>query len=110
MIEYIGVVGTVLLNISTVPQILRIIKLKDSKSISISNVLLAVLGLGIMLLTALKSDTAIFIFNYVVALVLEFVLLITTLKFRNHGMRPRVEMAYKKVVKRHGKTLRKLKD
>lgn len=110
MIEYIGVLGTILLNIATIPQILRIIKLRDSKSISISNVLLAVIGLGIMLITALKSDTAIFILNYVVALVLEIVLLIITLKYRKSLMRPRVALAYKRVIKNHGKTLRKLKD
>ncbi len=110
MIEYIGVIGTILLNIATLPQIQRIIRLRDSKSISISNILLAITGLGIMLLTALKSDTAIFILNYVIALVLEVALLVTTLYYRRPTMRPRVALAYKKVIKKHGKTLRKLKD
>ena len=81
-IEILGVVGVVILNFATVPQIIRVVRLDDGRSISITACAMCILGLGIMYINAWKEQSLIFMINYTLALGLELILLFVTLLTR----------------------------
>ena len=83
MNDYIGVIGIFLLNISMLPQIIRIMRLRSSTAISIINVSLAIMGLMIMLGKAAYEHSAFFTMNYAIAVILEVAFLAITLYYRH---------------------------
>lgn len=83
--DYVGFIGIFLLNISMLPQIIRIIRLRSSTAISVINVSLAIVGLMIMLGQAAYEHTTFFTLNYAIALILEVVFLAITLYYRKPG-------------------------
>lgn len=78
----IGLIAVVLLNIGMLPQIIRIIKYKDSQALSLLNLYAMCFGLAIMFFKAGFDDNTFFVINYGVALVLEVVLLFVTHLYR----------------------------
>jgi len=77
-----GLVAVVLLNAGMLPQIIRVIKYKDSQAISLLNVYMATVGLFIMLIKASLDNNTFFMINYLVATVLEVALLLATHLYR----------------------------
>jgi uncharacterized protein with PQ loop repeat len=78
----LGLAGIFLMNVSMLPQILRIIKLKNSKAISITNVVLTGIALIIFYEQAAESKNTLFCINYIIGTLLQTALLITTLLYR----------------------------
>lgn len=82
MTEYLWFAGVLILNFSVLPQVVRIIRLQDSRDISILNVLMAIVGFSILYSKATYDSSRFFMFNYGVSLVLELLFLLVTLKYR----------------------------
>lgn len=78
----VGILGIILLNIGMLPQLVRIIKYKDSQAISFLNVWMAVIGLFVMLAKSSIDGNLFFMLNYGVALALEVALLFVTYTYR----------------------------
>ena len=78
----LGYVGIVLMNASMIPQIYRVIRLKNSEALSFINLTMTSAALIIFYGQALKAGNPIFCINYVIGAVLEIILLIAALKYR----------------------------
>ena len=78
----LGFVGIILMNASLIPQIYRVFKLKDSKAISITNVLLTTAALIIFYFQAVQMLSTMFSINYCVGAILEIVLLVGVIRYR----------------------------
>lgn len=82
MLEHIGLIGIILLNFSVLPQIIRIVRLKDSQDISILSILIALIGIGIMLIKAYAEKSSFFMLNYELCGALDLIFLYVTLRYR----------------------------
>ena len=82
MLEVIGIVGSILLNFAILPQIFRVIKLKDSQEISLTSIFMALIGIIIMYFKAYSEHSKFFMLNYTLCGVLEVIFLFVTLKYR----------------------------
>lgn len=73
------------MNASMLPQIYRIIKIKNSEAISITNVLLTGVALVIFYRQAIEMHNMLFCANYFIGTVLQIVLLTATIWYRKRG-------------------------
>ncbi|NBQ68607.1 MAG: PQ-loop repeat-containing protein [Nitrosomonadaceae bacterium] len=83
MITFLGVLTFLLLNCSTVPQILKTIKTRQVEDISFTAYALATFGFAVALLYCYLTAAPVWlIVNYVVGLVLDIIMLVLLFKYR----------------------------
>lgn len=82
MLNTLGLVAIILLNVGMYPQISRVVKRQDSQAISLLNLFCMCLGLGIMWLKASVENNTFFVVNYAIAFLLEIILLCVTVRYR----------------------------
>ena len=79
-----GFIGIILMNVSLIPQIYRVFKLKDSEALSITNVLCTTIALLIFYFQAVHVHNSLFTINYFVGTALEVILLFGVIRYRRH--------------------------
>jgi len=82
MIKLLAIVGIIIMNMSMIPQISRIIKLKNSHAISLMNVWTTLIALIIFYGLAVVDKNAAFIWNYLIGITLQIILVGATIIYR----------------------------
>lgn len=83
-ITTVGIIGGILTSIAMLPQVIKAIKTKDTKDISLFMVLLLATGLGVWIYYGILRDDKPIIYTNSFSLMVNITLLVLHLKYKKH--------------------------
>jgi MtN3 and saliva related transmembrane protein len=94
MFEILGITGSLIICISTLPQIVKTYRTKKANDISISYLIILMFGMTLMMIYSLHVGDPIFIFGNSLSVLSTGVLIFLCLRYRSQFMPQEIENRY----------------